>query len=192
MKRTPDCTAKASLYVFPATALAVAASVSFLDQPIALAMSRLMRTSELLARYGGSLPDLLLPAVLLLSAWMWLAYARRVRSGIRDDRTRFHRLAGTALPAAFVLKTVLKYLFGRVNTRAWLEHPAVHTFLWFRGNESHTGFPSGHMTVFATLAVACWIFFPRARVACVVFLLLLGSALILTNYHFLADVVAGA
>ena len=192
MERVRNRNAGASLYTFGATTLAVAGSVMFLDEPISLAVGRLMQSHGFLARYGGNLPDLLLPAVLLLSAWMWIAYVHRVRRGVLDDRTRFHLVAGTALPAAFLLKTALKFVFGRINTRAWMESPAVPSFLWFRGGEAHAGFPSGHMTVFAALAVAAWYFFPRARVACAALLLALGSALILTNYHFLADVIAGA
>jgi membrane-associated phospholipid phosphatase len=192
MESRPNCTAKAALSAFPAATLLVALSVHFLDQPIALAVGGLIRSHELLARYTGNLPDLLLPLVLLLSAGMWAAYFRRVHGGHRDDRAHFHRLAGTALPAAFALKTALKYLFGRVETRAWLESPEVHTFLWFRGGESHTGFPSGHMTVFAALAAASWIFLPRTRFLGAAVLTLLGAALILTDYHFLGDVIAGA
>ena len=192
MESRVNCLAKASLYSLPAAALAVAGSVCFLDEPIALAVDRLIRSHALLGRYTRNIPDVLLPVVLLLSSGMWIAYIRRVRVGIRDDRARFHMIAGTALPAAFFLKTALKYVFGRINTRAWLEHPAAHAFLWFRGAEGHDGFPSGHMTVFAALAVALWIFFPRTRFFCAFLLLVLGSALTLTNYHFLADVIAGA
>jgi membrane-associated phospholipid phosphatase len=192
MESRPNCFAKASLYAFPAAVLVVAGSVYFLDEPIALSVGQLIRSNAFLSRYTNNLPDVLLPSVLLLSAAMWIAYLRRVREGIRDDQTRFYRIAGTALPAAFLLKTALKYVFGRVNTRAWLEHPAVHAFLWFRGGEGHTGFPSGHMTVFAVLAFASGIFFPRTRIYCAGLLLVLGSALILTDYHFLADVIAGA
>lgn len=192
MQKRPDCGAKATLYSFPAATLAVVASVFFLDQPIALAVDRGLRTNELLVHYTARIPDLLLPVVLLFSAGAWFAYLRRVRSGVYDDRTRFHRLVGTALPVAFVLKAALKYVFGRINTRAWLEHPAVNGFLWFRGADGHSGFPSGHMTVFAALAAAAWIFFPGMRGYCALVLGILGAALILSNYHFLADLIAGA
>jgi len=191
MEKTLNCGAKATLYGLPVVALAVVGSVFLLDEPIALAVDRGLRSNELFAQYSDRIPDLLLPAVLLFSAGAWVAYFRRVRRGIRDERTRFHRLAGTAVPAAFVLKVALKHVFGRVNTRAWVEHPAANGFLWFRGADGHTGFPSGHMTVFAALAAAVWVFFPGMRAYCVLLLAALGAALIVTNYHFLADVVSG-
>jgi membrane-associated phospholipid phosphatase len=192
MQKRPDCGTKAAIYSFPAATLAVVASLFLFDEPIALAVDRGLRSNELLMRYTDRIPDLLLPAVLLFSAGAWFAYLRRVRSGIHDDRTRFHRLVGTGLPVAFVLKGALKYVFGRIETRAWLDHPAVNDFLWFRGADGHSGFPSGHMTVFAALAAAVWIFFPTMRLYCALGLGILGLALILSNYHFLADVIAGA
>ncbi len=191
MESRTNFVVKAFLFTLPAAALVVA-SVQFLDEPIALAVGRLIRSHPVLARYTSDIPDLLLPTVLLLSAAMWIGYARRIRSGIRDERTRYYRLTGAALPAAFFLKTVLKYVFGRINTRTWLENPATNAFLWFQGGDRNMGFPSGHMTVFAALAAASWIFFPRTRPFCAILLLALGSALILTDYHFLADVIAGA
>ena len=192
MESGPNCLLKASLYSFPAVVLAIAGSVYFLDEPIALAIDRVIRSNALLVRYTNNIPDILLPLVLLLSAGMWIAYTRRVRRGILDERTRFHRIAGTSLPAAFLLKTALKFAFGRISTRAWLEDPAAHAFLWFGGRGAHSGFPSGHMAVFAVLAAAAWIFFPRTRSFSMVVLLTIGSALVLTDYHFLADVIAGA
>ena len=53
------------------------------------------------------------------------------------------------------------------------------------------GFPSGHMAVFTTLAVACWLFFPKVRAACLAGIAALGVALIATGQHFLSDLIAG-
>jgi len=176
---------------FLAAAPLVALSCFFLDEPIALFVDRMIRTQSLLSRYTENIPDLLLPAVLLISAAMWISYFSRVRRGIRNDQTRFFQLAGSALPLAYVIKAILKHVFGRIDTRAWLENPTGNTFHWFHGGGNYSGFPSGHMTVFTSLAIACWIFFPRYRAACLFFILLLGVSLIATDYHFLSDVIAG-
>jgi len=165
--------------------------VFFLDEPLASAIDRLVRFHPALAGYAGNVPDVLLPVTLFLSAGMWTAWYLRVRKGIRDDLTRFFRLGGTALPASYLAKTALKVLFGRIETRVWLENPAPRDFRWLHPGTDHWGFPSGHMMVFAALAAACWIHFPKFRGASLLFLLALGSALLLTNYHFLGDVVAG-
>jgi len=176
---------------FLVTVLLVGISHGFLDERIARAVYRLLRSDPLLSHYTSNIPDLLLPAVLVLSSAMWIAYLRQVRRGSRDDRSRFFLLAGTALPLAYVTKWILKHVFGRLNARIWLENPSDLSFHWFHGGGGYSGFPSGHMAVFTTLAAACWFFLPRYRVACLSGVFALGVALIATDYHFLSDVIAG-
>lgn len=172
-------------------AILVVLSSEFLDEGVALWFDRLLRSDPRLSRYTSGIPDLLLPAVLVLSGAMWAMYLRRVRRGCRDDKTRFYLLSGTAMPVAYVTKLMVKYLFGRMNTRAWLENPVDRSFHWFHGGGAYSSFPSGHMAVFTTLAVACWLIFPKYRVACLAVLIALGFSLVATDYHYLSDVIAG-
>ena len=176
---------------FLSAAILVVLSSEFLDGGIALWFDHLLRSDPRLSRYTSRIPDLLLPAVLVLSGVLWEMYLRRVRRGSRDDKTRFFLLSGTALPVAYVTKLMLKYLFGRMNTRAWLENPVDRSFHWFHGGGEYSSFPSGHMAVFTTMAVACWLFFPKYRATCLAAIVGLGIALIATDYHFLSDVIAG-
>jgi membrane-associated phospholipid phosphatase len=176
---------------FLLTALLVALSAEFLDEGVALWFDHLLRSDPRLSRYTSGIPDLLLPVVLVLSGAMWAMYLRRVRRGSRDDKTRFYLLSGTAMPVAYVTKLMLKYLFGRMNTRAWLENPVDRSFHWFHGGGEYSSFPSGHMAVFTPLAVACWLIFPKYRVAGLAVLIALGFALVATDYHYLSDVIAG-
>ncbi len=176
---------------FAVTVLVVLFSVFSLDGRIALWVEQAFLSNVTFSRYAEDIPDLLLPAVLLGSTWMWVSYTLRVRRHIVDERTLFFRAAGSAMPAAYALKTVLKIFFGRINTRAWLEAPTMDTFDWFHGGGIHNGFPSGHMTVFTSLAVTAWLFFPRCRAILLFITLALGAALIATDFHFLSDVIAG-
>ena len=176
---------------FLLTANLVVLSYGFLDERIALWVYRLLRSQGLLSLYTSRVPNLLLPAVLVLSAAMWVLYLRGVRRGERDGRSAFFLLTGTALPATFVVKLALKHVFGRMTPRAWLENPSDLSFHWFQGGGDLMGFPSGHMAVFTTLAVACGLFFPKTRAACVAGIVALGVALIVTGEHFLSDVFAG-
>jgi len=163
----------------------------FLDERVALWFDHLLRSDLRLSRYTSRIPDLLLPVVLVLSGTMWAVYLRRVRSGNRDDKNRFFLLSGTALPVAYVAKSILKYLFGRMNTRVWLENPVDRSLHWFHGGGEYSSFPSGHAAVFTTLAAACWLFFPKYRATCLAAIAGLGIVLIATDYHFLSDVLAG-
>ena len=179
-----------ALRILPVVVPIVAAAVFFLDEPVALAVDVILGYDPRLREYTSCIPDLLLPAVLVLAAAMWTARYLRIRKGLRDARADFYRMGGTVLPVSYIAKTAFKFLFGRIETRHWLKNPAAE-LQWFHSGEGHAGFPSGHMTVFAALAAACWIFYPGLRGACLFLLLLLGAALLATNYHFLSDVVAG-
>lgn len=171
------------------SAVAILGSCLLLDHPIALLVRRVAVQKQVLSQ---NLPDLLLSAVLVVTMLLWGCYHYRNYRGIDDTMTRFFRLAAWTVPWAYVLKSVLKPLFGRVNTRYWLDHQSEPDFIWFRGGDWHNGFPSGHMAVFTAFMVSVWLFYPRLRPVCLVFMIVLGVALIATNYHFLSDVLAGA
>ncbi len=171
---------------------AVLVCIAFLDRGIALAVMRMLRSSSVLHRATADMPDLLLLVVCAGTAFMWVAYFFLARRNGHNERTRFLRLAATATPIAFVAKDLLKFVFGRINTRAWLKGGGPIDFQFFHGTGDRSGFPSGHMMVFTAFFAAVWHYYPRHRPLAAVFLLLLGAALIATDYHFLSDVIAGA
>jgi len=121
-----------------------------------------------------------------------MVYFYLASRNIYDRRTLFCRVTGTALPLSFIMKTILKWLFGRIETRTWLSDKSLYGFHWFAGTEGFQGFPSGHMLVFTPLFLALWHFYPRYRLHCGVVWFCLGVALITMEYHFLSDVLAGA
>lgn len=190
MEKRANRLSEQALRILPFVVPVVAACVFFLDEAIALAIEVFVRSNRLVGRYTDAMPDLLLPVVLVLSTGMWTARHLRIRRGIRDVRNDFYRLGGTVLPLSYVAKTAFKLLFGRIETRFWLMDPGAAR-QWFHPGEGHNGFPSGHMTVFAALAAACWAFYPQLQRPCLFLLTLLGAALLITNYHFASDVVAG-
>lgn len=192
MENRTDRLAKQTLRILPGVVLAVAAGIFFLDDTVAFAIDRILDSSPLRGRYASDIPDLLLPFVLVLSPSLLAVRYLRIGRGRRDEISEFCLLGAAVLPFSFLAKTAFKLLFGRIETRVWLKAPVPPGLQWFRPGEGHEGFPSGHMTVFVSLAAACWIFFPRLRKVLLSFLLLLGAALIGTNYHFVSDVIAGA
>ncbi len=179
-----------SVAIFSAVSLAATVvSCLYLDHPIARFVAKLALRKTALA---ADIPDLLFLSVLVATLLLWGGYLYRHLRGIDDTRTGFFRLAAWTVPLAFVLKSVLKQLFGRVNTRVWLIHRPEHDFHWFQGDEGYSGFPSGHMAVFAAFMVSAWLCYPRFRPLYLALMVVLGVALIATNYHFLGDVLAGA
>ena len=129
--------------------------------------------------------------VIIISALSCLAYLFRKYKHEYDKRTYLLKLVAVSLPVSFMVKTVLKDVFGRVETRIWLQHSQQYGFHWFHGGFRFDGFPSGHMVVFTTLFAAIWRIYPKYKKLLVVLLVVLGTLLIATNYHFLSDVVCG-
>ncbi len=167
-------------------------SIRYWDLPVAEYVLEHLGRRFLFGGRVSAMPDLLLVTVATVSAICWAGYFILSRKRITDRRTLFFKILGTSLPIAFILKNILKWVFGRVDTRVWLAHHQDLSFHWFQGGTHFSGFPSGHMLVFTTIFLALWRFLPRARNLFLLGWLSLAAALLLTEYHFLGDVIAGA
>lgn len=171
--------------------LAILGSIRFLDREIAVGVWHLLHSYKVLHAAASNIPDLLLALVCIGTAAMYLAHRYLLHKKGSAELLRILQLAGMAVPAAYMLKAVLQVVFGRTNTRLWLAGGVPLQFDWFNGIGTG-GFPSGHMTVFTAFGAAVWYAYPRWRLPIVLGLVLLGTALIVTDYHFLSDVIAGA
>jgi membrane-associated phospholipid phosphatase len=171
---------------------AIAVCVRYLDIPLALAVEKLYRLSPYWAHRTANIPDLLFLAACSITLISCSCYLYLVHQRIFTRLTWFCHLTAITVPVSYAVKFCLQLLFGRVNTRAWLAHKQSYGFYWLHGGNTIGGFPSGHMTVSAALAAGIWRHYPRYRVPSLLGALLLGAALIATNYHFLGDVIAGA
>jgi membrane-associated phospholipid phosphatase len=184
--------AKKNISSFLLVVLLVVGSYYFLDARIALFVKKIWTSNAHLSIFSANIPDFLFPMVCVVTGIAWAAYLFLVHKGIYNIHTRFFLLVASTVPFAFILKSMLKFLFGRINTRFWLFHLRSEHFHWFQGKGNYSSFPSGHMAVFTALAAALWYFYPHYRFAYTGFLSTLALALLLTNYHFLSDIIAGA
>lgn len=169
---------------------AVIVSIRYLDAIIAERVWYILRSIRPLHQATQNIPDILPDIVWIGTPLMWGMYFYFRHKKKNYEKTHFLLLAGTALPVSYIVKTVFKFLFGRTNTRKWLMWHRPLAFHWF--HKFGGSFPSGHMTVFAAFGAAILIYFPQYRKPVLILLLLLGLALIGTDYHFLSDVIAGA
>ncbi len=177
---------------FILAALLILCSYSFLDMRLALFVCQKVGRPFLLSTEVSNAPDLLFEISITLTVLSWAAYIFSVRRKPPTEKSDFFELVGCAVPISFLLKQLLKFVVGRTDTRVWLMNPDLYGFHWFHGGPGFSGFPSGHMVVFTSLLLAVCRFHPRLRYACVGLLVLLAAALIITEYHFLSDVIAGA
>jgi membrane-associated phospholipid phosphatase len=172
--------------------LLVLFSYYFLDTSTALFVKRVWTSHARLAVFSANIPDFLFSIVCLITGIAWTAYFYLTHKGIYDTHTRFFQLVAITIPLTFFLKSALKHVVGRIDTRFWLRHPGFKEFHWFHGGGHYTSFPSGHMAVFMALVIALRMFYPRYQSAYFGFLSVLALALIMTDYHFISDVIAGA
>ena len=165
--------------------------IRYLDQPLATSIMQLLSSNHELYRATSNIPDILLILVCISTVAMWLAYFLLSRRKGSNRQLQFLQVAATAVPSAYLLKSLLQFAFGRTNTRIWLSGGATLEFSWFHGDGIGC-FPSGHMTVFTSFFVAVCYYYPEYRTPATGMLLLLAAALTITDYHFLSDVMAGA
>jgi len=173
------------------TFLTIIISIHFLDADIAIGVMHFIRSIRPLHRATENIPDILPDIVALGTLFMWVIYFYRLYKKKNDVETHFLLLAATTLPVSYILKTFLKYMFGRTNPRSWILHHKPLVFDWFHHFGSGS-FPSGHMTVFVAFCTALLFYYPKYRKIVLIFLVLLGISLIGTDYHFLSDVIGGA
>ena len=185
---TPAAWVACTLLTIPLLVLCVL----YLDVPLAQLVVNQFFANAHWSRLTSDLPDLLLQVVLCSTLAALILYRARSRRGIYDSVTLLAKLVSWAAPVSYLVKSLAKFVFGRVNTRVWLEQPDLYGFHWFQRRQGCEGFPSGHMVVIVTLLAVLWRLYPKQRPWCLLLGLLLGAALVATDYHFLSDVLAGA
>jgi len=169
----------------------VTGSYYFLDQEIALFVQKVVLSGKQFSLIAANIPDTLFTMVFVITTAAWAVYLHDRYKGVSDNQTAVSMLVGTSLPVTFFLKSLLKFVFGGINTRFWLAGHGAREFRWFHSDENYSGFPSGHMAVFTVLLLDLWEYYPRYRSFYMAFLFALALALILTDYHFLSDIIAG-
>ncbi len=121
-----------------------------------------------------------------------------IKSHLNKTQKMFFSMS-LALLLATALKDELKVIFGRLwpatwinNNLSWL-HDRAYGFNFFHGNNAaYQSFPSGHTAaIFAVMSVL-WIVYPKYRWLSVLTCTMVISGLIVMDYHFVGDIIAGA
>ena len=92
---------------------------------------------------------------------------------------------------ATATETIFKRIFGRASADPAYVQNHFHGFHFLHGGFPWDAFPSGTATVSAAIASVLWIVAPRWRAIGVLLVLLLCIAVVVTNYHWVGDVIAG-
>ena len=175
------------LYAAFAVSTFVLLSIHFVDRPLARLLARFHM-------YQGALvsPSVHIPVLIVLASFAVLLGARSL--SVREKFPKWAVaavLAGLALAWSLCLtEFVLKPLFGRAVPSDYLQN-GQYAFLWFQYSDSYKSFPSGHTDQALAIVSVLWRFYPRWRWLYVVALSVLSCALLLGEWHFLSDLVAG-
>lgn len=165
--------------------VAVAFSFRYVDVPVAYRVYGLLGPSAGLATGFASGILLGIEAVIALS----MVILRIARGHLSPFREAIVLACLTSMCAYAVNDSALKLFFGVPNPTA-LMHGALHAFNLLSGSGS-SSFPSGHMVLSASFA---GVFMRLYRISIVPLsnLLLVGAGLLIVgDWHFVSDVIAG-
>src|ERR1700754_3116902 len=134
---------------------------------------------------------------------LWLLFAMLVVVALVASRLRGTSRSlllglGTRLQFVFIAVLVpvltgelIKWMVGRGRPFVGGEANAFN-FAHFAGTEAYASFPSGHATTAAALAFAVAALWPQARIAMIVYVVLIALSRLVLLAHHPSDVVAGA
>jgi membrane-associated phospholipid phosphatase len=180
-------------YWLLALALCVAAvgvCIAYVDRPLAEWSEAHVRHTEFWTALNLALYPFLLIVVaalfFLLGCGISLISGRPLRPW-----TGIPILCSWATMWAIASEIILKRIFGRGWADPTFVRDRLYGFHFLHGETHWDAFPSGTATVsFAILAVL-WILKPRWRAAGTATVALLCAAVVIGNYHWLSDVIAG-
>jgi len=168
-------------------------SVTWFDKPVATWVHDIFGSHHF-GRLARS-PGLSIP---LLSAVIFVIYGFAAILGRCFSKLEIAVLVCTvSLLATEVIKDQLKFAFGRTWPDSWAPrilsfiHDNQFGFHFFHGGRSFESFPSGHAAAVAAVMSVLWIMFPRLRAGCAICIAAADLGLVLSNLHFISDVVVG-
>jgi membrane-associated phospholipid phosphatase len=175
------------------TAVGSAASIEWLDRPIALLSREHVAHRDTFASLTH-IPDPLIPVAVVvfvgIGLWAFAAWplARWQVAAL---------LCSISVIVAETTKSELKYVFGRTWPDTWVgNNPSflrdgAYGFNFFHGGAGYASFPSGHTAVTCAIASVLWIYYPRLRPLWALGVLAVAAGLLGANYHFFGDIIAG-
>jgi membrane-associated phospholipid phosphatase len=104
---------------------------------------------------------------------------------------RIFTYASAASILAYGCNFLLKIAFGRPVPLTVLQMDGRPLFHFFQGDK-HSSFPSGHMALMTAFACILWQSYPGIRPFLPLALCLAAAAIVLGNWHYVSDIVAGA
>jgi membrane-associated phospholipid phosphatase len=167
--------------------IAVTLSFLYLDVPIALRFSGNLGKFHTLGAGLGSAVLLSAEAATTLT----LVLVRLVRGHLSPLGKLLVLACLTSMCAYAVNDSVLKLFFGVASPSAFLAEGAHHHAVHFLAGDRTSGFPSGHMVLAGSFAGVVVRLHPSSTWPLSILVLFGAGLLILGDWHFASDVIAG-
>ena len=178
------------LLAFAATAIPVVVCIAYVDRPVAEFFDEHLRHTNYWVWIQRALAPLDLAVAIalffLLGCGIWTRSGRVLASW-----TRTPRLCSWAAMWATAASFVFKRIFGRAWPDPAYVQNHVYGFRLLRGGPHWQSFPSGTAAISAAIVSVLWILMPRWRTIGALTVALLCVAVVITNDHWVGDVIAG-
>ncbi|MGA2351690.1 MAG: phosphatase PAP2 family protein [Terracidiphilus sp.] len=178
------------LLAFAVAAIIVVVCIEYVDRPAAEFFDQYLRHATAWAWIDRALAPLdLTVAIALLfvfGCWIWATSGHLLPSW-----TRTPLLCAWAAVWATVASFVLKRIFGRACPDPVFIQNHIYGFRPLDSAPHWQSFPSGTAAISAAIVSALWILQPRWRVPGTLIVGLLSVAVVVTNFHWVGDVIAG-
>lgn len=178
------------LFAFAATAIAVVACIAYVDRPVAEFFDGHLRHTTTWVWLDRALAPLDLVVVtaflFLFGCGTWVMSGRLLSSW-----TRTPLLCSWAAMWATAADIILKHIFGRAWPDPTYIQDHLYGFRLLHGGPHWQSFPSGTAAISAAIVSVLWIVKPRSRATGVLTVAMLCVAVVITNFHWVGDVIAG-
>jgi membrane-associated phospholipid phosphatase len=173
------------------SAAAIGLSIAYLDVPVAVFLDTHLRHTQFWVGLNFALhplPLLVIGALFfLLGCGVWLIAGRSLRLSAEVPL-----LCSWATIWAVAAEHIGKRIFGRGWPDPTFVREHLSGFHFLHGETHWNSFPSGTALIsFAVLAVL-WMVRPRWRTGSSIIAAVILAAVVLGNYHWLSDLIAGA
>ena len=141
--------------------------------------------------FGLGYPYLLLSA-LAFAFLRWGGELRQLRpqAGALRAQAYIPGFIFVAVAGAGLAADIIKIVVGRTRPKL-LFASGTYDFTWFGLHADHWSFPSGHATTIAALMTALWCLWPRPLWLYVAAAGVVAASRVVTDQHYLSDVIAG-
>jgi membrane-associated phospholipid phosphatase len=179
------------IFGFLISATLTVLSIAYVDRPLAIFIDGHFRHTFGWVVLDRSLEPLKAVAISALFFLFWAGYRTVSGHGLQKWAEKV-LLCSWAVVWGLAAEFVFKQIFGRAWPDPTYTQNHLYGFRFLHAPQNWTSFPSGTAIGSSALATALARLFPRSRAVCAVLAAMVCIGVVVANYHWLSDSIAGA